>query len=53
MIEVGEYVRTKDGRIYQVNSSNDEWALSDIFYKQTKIRLDSKGVSIGGILVNG
>ena len=33
MIEVGEYVRTKDGRIYQVNSSNDEWALSDIFYK--------------------
>ena len=32
-IKVGEYIRTKDGRIYQVDSSNDEWALSDIFYK--------------------
>lgn len=32
-IKVGEFIRTKDGRIYQVDSSNDEWALSDIFYK--------------------
>ena len=32
-IQVGEFIRTKDGRIYQVDSSNDEWALSDIFYK--------------------
>ena len=26
-------MRTKDGRIYQVYSSDDEWVLSDIFYK--------------------
>ena len=32
-IKVGDWIRTKDGRIYQVDSSNDEWALSDIFYK--------------------
>ena len=32
-IKVGEFIRTKDGRIYQVDSSKDEWALSDIFYK--------------------
>lgn len=32
-IKVGEWVRTDDGRIYQVDNENDEWIRSDIFYK--------------------
>lgn len=32
-IEVGEWVRTKDGRIYKVDNFSCDWMLNDVFYK--------------------